>query len=133
MAFLLAFGVFAAEPPTVLMPDGSRATVPIPEDVIVWDNAAQEVAAPLGTESVTFTFNFKNTSTNSVTILSVQPSCSCTTANIPPMPWIIEAGAAAQFDVTVKFPPVRGVWPVTGTVTVSTDKGTTFLAIKITT
>src|ERR1035438_8398711 len=36
-----------------------------------------------------------------VAILDVHPSCGCTTAQLPPLPWIIAPGTNGQFGLTV--------------------------------
>jgi cytochrome c553 len=65
-----------------------------------------------------------------VTILDVQPSCGCTTAQLPPLPWIIPAGTNGQFGLTVNLAGRTGMQ--IKTVNVKTDKGFKQLILKIT-
>jgi len=65
-----------------------------------------------------------------VTILEVHPSCGCTTAQLPPLPWIIPGGTNAQFGLTVNVAGKTGT--MTKTVTVRTDKGFKMLMLQIT-
>ena len=65
-----------------------------------------------------------------VAILDVHPSCGCTTAQLPPLPWIIPAGANGQFGLTVNLTGKSGT--LFKTVNVRTDKGFKQLMLKIT-
>jgi mono/diheme cytochrome c family protein len=56
-----------------------------------------------------------------VTILSVHPSCGCTTAEIPPPPWMLPPGTNSQIKVNVNLAGKSG--SVFKYVTVTTDKG----------
>jgi mono/diheme cytochrome c family protein len=60
----------------------------------------------------------------------VRTSCGCTTAKLPPLPWAIPVGTNAQFDVTINLVGRGSV--VLKTVTVSTDKGSKMLMLKVT-
>jgi mono/diheme cytochrome c family protein len=65
-----------------------------------------------------------------VAILDVHPSCGCTTAQLPPLPWIIPAGTNGQFGLTVNLAGRTGMQ--VKTVNVKTDKGFKQLILKIT-
>jgi mono/diheme cytochrome c family protein len=64
-----------------------------------------------------------------VTILEVHPSCGCTTAQLPPLPWIIAPGTNGQFGLTVNLAGKTGMQ--VKTVNVKTDKGFKQLILKI--
>jgi mono/diheme cytochrome c family protein len=64
-----------------------------------------------------------------VTILSVHPSCGCTTAELPPVPWVLPPGTNAVIKVSVNLAGKSGL--VFKTVAVSTDKGKKDLMLKI--
>src|SRR5208283_2890102 len=64
-----------------------------------------------------------------VTILDVHPSCGCTTAQLPPLPWIIAPGTDGQFGLTVNLAGKTGMQ--IKTVNVKTDKGFKQLILKI--
>ena len=64
-----------------------------------------------------------------VTILSVHPSCGCTTAELPPTPWTIAPGTNGQIRLTVDLRGKSGT--LFKTVNVSTDKGSKTLMLRI--
>lgn len=64
-----------------------------------------------------------------VAILEVHPSCGCTTAQLPPLPWIIPPGSNGQFGLTVNLAGRTGMQ--VKTVNVKTDKGFKQLILKI--
>jgi mono/diheme cytochrome c family protein len=65
-----------------------------------------------------------------VTILSVHPSCGCTTAELPPVPWQIAPGSNGQIKLAVNLQGKMGV--LFKTVNVTTDKGKKDLMLRIT-
>jgi mono/diheme cytochrome c family protein len=65
-----------------------------------------------------------------VAILEVHPSCGCTTAQLPPLPWIIPAGTNGQIGAIVNFAGKSGT--LLKTMTVTSDKGFQTLMLKIT-
>jgi mono/diheme cytochrome c family protein len=90
-------------------------------------------------KKISFVTNFSTATsitTNNVTkpvpvaILDVHPSCGCTTAQLPPLPWIIPAGTNGQFGLTVNLAGRTGMQ--IKTVNVKTDKGYKQLILKIT-
>ncbi len=64
-----------------------------------------------------------------VAILDVRPSCGCTTAQLPPLPWIIAPGTNGHFGLTVNLAGRTGMQ--IKTVNVKTDKGFKQLILKI--
>jgi len=64
-----------------------------------------------------------------VTILSVHPSCGCTTAELPPVPWTIPPGTNAHIKVSVNLAGKSGL--VIKTVNVATDQGSKMLTLRI--
>ena len=67
---------------------------------------------------------------SSLTILDVRPSCGCTTAQLPPMPWLLPPGTNGQIGVTVNLAGKSGT--VVKTVHVGTDHGSCDLMVQIT-
>jgi mono/diheme cytochrome c family protein len=65
-----------------------------------------------------------------VAILDVHPSCGCTTAQLPPLPWIIAPGTNGQIGLTVNLAGKTGMQ--IKTVNVKTDKGFKRLDLKVT-
>jgi mono/diheme cytochrome c family protein len=64
-----------------------------------------------------------------VTILSVHPSCGCTTAELPPVPWLLPPGTNSFIKVSVNLAGKSGM--VFKTVNVTTDKGRKDLMLRI--
>ncbi len=64
-----------------------------------------------------------------VTILSVRPSCGCTTAELPPLPWTIAPGASGQIRLTVNLTGKSGT--IFKSVNVSADKGSKTLQLCV--
>ncbi|MGA3284941.1 MAG: DUF1573 domain-containing protein [Verrucomicrobiota bacterium] len=64
-----------------------------------------------------------------VTILSVRPSCGCTTAELPPLPWTIAPSTNGQIRFSVNLQGKSGT--LIKTVTVSTDEGSKILMLRI--
>jgi hypothetical protein len=68
-----------------------------------WDSETKTTNVMAGTSEARFTFNFTNVSFTNVTILSVHPSCGCTTAQLPPLPWVIAPGTNGQIGIKVNI------------------------------
>ena len=90
-------------------------------------------------KKISFVTNFSTATsitTNNVTkpvpvaILDVHPSCGCTTAQLPPLPWIIAPGTNGQIGLTVNLAGKTGMQ--IKTVNVKTDKGFKRLDLKVT-
>ncbi len=79
-----------------------------------------------------FDFSFTNVTGSNVTILNVHPSCGCTTAELPPVPWTIPAGASGEIKLSVNL---QGKTEMAGTlfksVDVATEKGSKRLMLRI--
>lgn len=90
-------------------------------------------------KKISFATNFSTATsitTNSVvrpvpvTILDVHPSCGCTTAQLPRLPWLLPAGTNAQVGFTVNVAGRTGT--LVKTANFKTDKGFKQLIFKIT-
>ena len=119
-----------ATTPAVYVPDMTHAGEPLPAGVLAWDNLLKAVDAAADQPEAHFTFDFTNVSPGKVVILSVHPSCGCTTAQLPPMPWILEAGTNGRIGLTVNLGGKTGT--LFKTVNVVTDKGNLNLSLRIT-
>lgn len=85
----------------MFVPDTSHQNDPLPDGVIAWDALLKAVDVTNEQESVKFVFAFTNISPKIVSILAVHPSCGCTTAELPPVPWNLPAGATGEIKLTV--------------------------------
>jgi mono/diheme cytochrome c family protein len=119
----------AASTPAVYVPDLSHAADPLPDGVLVFDDLMKAVDAAADQDAAHFTFNFTNASSGNVTILDVHPSCGCTTAQLPQLPWTIAAGTNGQIGVTVNLEGKSGM--LFKTLAISTDKGTKTLMLRV--
>ena len=114
----------------VYKPDTSHQNDPLPDGVLAWNGLTQEATVAADAANAHFAFSFTNVSPGIVAILDVRPSCGCTTAQLPPLPWIVPAGASGQFGLTVNLAGKTGT--LFKTVSVKTDKGAKQLVLKIT-
>ena len=64
-----------------------------------------------------------------VTVLNVHPSCGCTTAELPPVPWTLPGGTTGQIKLSVNMAGKMGT--LFKQVTVTTDHGTKNLMLRI--
>jgi mono/diheme cytochrome c family protein len=110
-----------ATTPPVFVPDMTHAHDPLPDGLLAWD-ALTKTVDTAADQDAHLSFNFTNVSSGNVVIVDVHPSCGCTTAQLPPRPWIVASGTSGQIPLTVNL-----VGKPAGTyyrnVDVSTDKG----------
>ncbi len=111
------------------VPDTSHVDDPLSDKMLVWDATTKTTNVPANTANAYFTFYFTNVTAGPVTILDAAPSCHCTTAELPPLPWTIAPGTNGQIGVTVDLDGKYGM--VVKSVRVSTDKGSRDLIVQI--
>ena len=114
----------------VYVPDTSHASEALATNTLVWDSTSKETNAAADAGNAHFVFSFTNVSAGNVVILNVRTSCGCTTAQLPPLPWIIPAGTNGQIGANVNFAGKSGM--LLKTMTVTSDKGFQTLTLKIT-
>ena len=115
--------------PPVYVPDLSRANGPLPDGVLAWDNILQATDAAADQTEARLTFNLTNVSSGNVVIMDVHPSCGCTTAQLPKLPWTIAPGTSGQIGVTVNLQGKNGM--LFKTIAVATDKGSKTVMVRI--
>ena len=115
-------------PPYRLPAPGVRSAVVAPFP-LTFDDELHEVTAPPGATNAVFEFRFVNASPDPVTIQRVHTSCGCTTAQLPAMPWVIDAGGEGAFAVTMDIRGKRQ--QVTKKVYLYTDKGFKALSVRV--
>lgn len=132
-ACLVAAGIFSVRAQSsnsimtkpVYVPDYSHANESLKDGVLAWDELTKTVDATNEQDFARFTFSFTNITAGNVTILSVRPSCGCTTAELPPVPWTIPAGTGGEIKLNVNL---QGKTSMAGKLfkyaDVSTEKGT---------
>lgn len=102
----------------------------LPATVIAWDSVDKAVTVNAGEPFAKFDFAFTNVSAEAVIITAVQPSCSCTAVQLPPMPWTNAPSASSNLHVNVNLAGKSGT--VIKTITFATDKGTKHLLVRTT-
>jgi len=148
-----AEGIVTSNP--IFKPDSTRESDHLAETSIAWDATMKTTNVPEGTDKAYFVFHFTNVATeirttavtnitvtatnilqvtNSitpvpVTILDVQASCSCTTAQLPTLPWTLAPGTNSQIGVTVDISGKYGT--VVKSVRVGTDQGSCELIVQV--
>ena len=136
--FLTGATIFAAGQPStntivttppVYVPDISHANDPLPDGILAWDELSKSTDAAADQPQAHFVFSFTNVSPGNVVVLSVRPSCGCTTAELPPLPWTLAPGTNGQIRLTVNLQGRSGT--LVKTVNVSTDKGSKTLMLRI--
>ena len=115
--------------PAVYVPDTVHQNDAMPDGVFAWDGLMKDATVAADAGIANFSFSFTNVSPGQVAVLDVHPSCGCTTAHVPTMPWIIPAGGVGQFGLTVNVAGRTG--ELIKTVTVRTEKGMKQLYLKI--
>ena len=113
----------------VYVPDVSHENEPLPEGVLAFDATTKTVDTMEGTDFAKFTFSFTNVTANIVTILNVHPSCGCTTAEMPPVPWQLAPGTNGEMRLSVNLAGKSGI--LNKSVKFTTDKGQRDLWMRI--
>lgn len=107
----------------------SNITYALPNAVIAWDSLMKSVDASNGQDIAKFNFIFTNLTASTLTILDVHPSCGCTTAELPPVPWLISANGTGEIKLSVNLQGKSGT--LFKSVNVATDNGSKSLILKI--
>lgn len=134
VAYLFTFKVFAQNPgevaaPPVYVPDISHQNEPLPDGVLAFDATMKSVDLVGTDDPAKFVFNFTNVSPDIVTLLVVHPSCGCTTAEMPPVPWQVAPGTNAAIKLTVDVTGKQGM--LFKSVKITTDRGQRDLMLRI--
>lgn len=98
---------------------------------LAWESLVRKHTASAGETNIALTFRLTNAATTGdVIITAVRPSCGCTTARMPALPWRLAPGASGQIETVVDIRGKRGV--VSKVVFVDTSVGTNMLSLVIT-
>lgn len=116
--------------PPVFVPDTSHENEPLRDGILTWDGVQKSETVAADATQAHFQFSFTNVSGGRVVILDVHPSCGCTTAELPPRPWIIAPGTNGTIKATVNIAGKSGT--VAKAIDVMTDKGKKQLIMVIT-
>jgi mono/diheme cytochrome c family protein len=116
--------------PPVYVPTLAQASTLLPDGVLAWDGESKETNVTANAAVAGFVFNFTNVSSSPIVILNVRPSCGCTTAKLPPLPWTLPPGTNGRMLATVNLAGKSGT--LYKSLDVYTDKGAKALLLKIT-
>lgn len=106
-----------------------RQNDPFPDGVLAWNSLKQETNIVADAGAAQFMINFTNVSSDCVVIRNVEPTCGCTTAQLPSLPWVIQAGSSGQFSLTVNL--LGKARKQVKTVYVTTDHGFKKIILEI--
>jgi mono/diheme cytochrome c family protein len=95
---------------------------------LVWDSIVKESSLTSGAQFILFTFSVTNRSTNSITIQSVEPTCGCTTVELPSLPWALAPDDNGLLKVKFDAQGKRGAF--VKSVFVRTSTGPLTLTVK---
>ena len=99
-AFLCVFlGVVSALTPNLpaeqtnnpVNPPLQVVTSLLPATNVAWDAESKATNVMAGLDHAEFVFCFTNLSAKPLTVINVHTSCGCTTAQLPPLPWVVPA------------------------------------------
>lgn len=113
----------------VYVPDTSHANEPMPDGILTWNSLMETAEATNEQAFARFNFTFTNITAGNVTILNVHPSCGCTTAELPPVPWLLPAGTNGEIKLKVNLEGKSGT--LFKQVAITTDKGIKNLMLRI--
>jgi mono/diheme cytochrome c family protein len=113
----------------VYVPDTSHQNDPLSDKVIAFDAGSKAVDAVEGTDFAHFSFTFTNLTPDIVTVLNVHPSCGCTTAELPPLPWQVAPGTTGEIKLKVNLAGKMGT--LFKSVKFTTDQGQRDLMLRI--
>jgi mono/diheme cytochrome c family protein len=111
------------------VPDLSHSNEPMHPGVMAWNNLIEAVDVPAESMKAQFLFSFTNISDKAFAITTVHPSCGCTTAKIPALPWVVQPGGTGEIPITVNIAGKNGM--VFKTVFIATERGSQTLTLRI--
>lgn len=96
---------------------------------LVFDQTTKEYKAAHGEALAPFKFKLINVASNDLVITAVKPSCGCTTAHMPPLPWRLKAGESGEVTADVNLAGKLGL--ITKTILFESSAGTKVLTLKV--
>jgi mono/diheme cytochrome c family protein len=96
---------------------------------LVFDAESKKYDAKPGDKFAPFVFNLTNVWTNEIVISQVHPSCGCTTAKMPAVPWHLPPGASGEVQAKVNLAGKMGL--VIKTLTFYTSVGNRIVTLKV--
>ncbi len=104
---------------------------PVPNQIppLAWDSDFKQLTAKPGEEFVLINFALTNMAREALTIRAVRPSCGCTLAEIPPVPWVLNPGSDGVIKTKVDLKGKRQM--VSKSITVDTSHGYKILSFRV--
>lgn len=96
---------------------------------LVWDAMEKIVNPAPGEMKAEATFNVTNKGPVEVVISNIQPSCGCTTAHLPPLPWKLPPGTNGSFSASIDLHGKSGT--LIKTLTVMSSAGFQTLTMRV--
>lgn len=103
--------------------------LPVQAHPLVWDAMEKKHEAKPGEETADFEFSVTNASNKEVEIVRVHPSCSCTVAKMPTMPWVLAPGEKGSFTARTDFAGKHGKF--SKTIHVESTSGSQMLTVTV--
>lgn len=94
-----------------------------------WNSTVEEAVITAGEASVEFSFSVTNISAKELSIDKVVPSCGCTVARLPALPWILPPGEHGLLQFTTDLRGKMGTF--TKSASVHTSAGVQVLTMKV--
>jgi mono/diheme cytochrome c family protein len=113
-------------------PAPAPVPAPTPADALAWDSIIKELTPEAGKPTADFVFKVTNTADFPVTIGRVQPSCGCTTAKLPPLPWTLAPHTNGEINVSVNLAGKSGAFTKTVSVMSTNNQILKVLTVKVT-
>ncbi len=105
------------------------ADPPAPAHPLAWDALKKNQVAQPGDTVAHFEFNVTNTAEHTVTITEITASCGCTTADTPPLPWMVIPGGRGLMKVSVDLAEKFG--EITKTIHIASSDGPQELQVQV--
>lgn len=113
----------------LLLALGWFAPPPVARAQLAWDALEKTHEAKRGETNVVFHFQVTNQAAGVVIVKAVHPSCHCTVARLPSLPWRLKPGESGAMDVDVD---VNNRWgQINKTIEVETSAGTNTLRVIV--
>ncbi len=103
-----------------------RVLEPFP---LVFAEDVREVAVEAGATNALLRFAFTNASGKDVALQRLHTSCGCTTAKMPPLPWVLPAGTNSEFEISMDLRGKHG--RITKMLYVYTDRSFKALTMRV--
>ncbi len=121
-------------PPTAQKPATKRTTPPryrqYSEDkTLTYDATIKEIYPEPGAEKGELFFLVKNDTKKPVTITQIRPSCGCTLAESPDLPWTLNPGDGDRINLSINLKGKRGT--LNKSVSVYSSAGRKYLTFKV--